>query len=222
MDWPACRISGYIDLLSSANFQPVLFGLGAALLLTVISVVSIPQFRVLERLETAKNDIQFYVEQGNGSTSVGARFDMWKGALLAIQEKPVLGWGKEGANKKRLQQAQEGIISEYAGHFNQPHNQYLEATVVRGVIGLIGLLGIFIIPGLLFLSKHRSINTPEIKLISLLGIVHILEVMSYCLPQGFFVHQSGTIFYFVTLSILFSLYMLHTRSPQARNASCKL
>ncbi|MBE2893894.1 O-antigen ligase family protein [Spirabiliibacterium falconis] len=181
-----------------------------SLLIAIISMSLMPQFKLVERLDSAKNEIQIYFEQGNGSTSVGARFDMWKGALFAIKEKPITGWGKDGANKKRQEQAQAGLISDYAGHFNQPHNQYLEATMVRGIIGLIGLLGIFIVPLIIFLKKTKNaIHTNDIKLIRLLGVIHILEVMSYCLPQGFLVHQSGTLFYFITLSILVSLLIIH-------------
>ncbi|MDH3001186.1 hypothetical protein A1D23_12065 [Chelonobacter oris] len=163
------------------------------------------QTRILERLNSAHIEIVNYFEQNNGSTSVGARFDMWKSALIAIEQKPIFGWGIDNITELRKQQADQGIISEYAGKFNHAHNQFLDDTSKRGIIGLTALLTIFFIP-LAFFTRTlcQAKENLELHYIGLLGIVHVLAVMFYGLSQTFFAHNSGNTFYFFLIIVFYA------------------
>ena len=160
-----------------------------------------PQNRISERFTSAQVEIERYWQHQDGSTSVGARFDMWKSALLMAQQKPILGWGIQGAAEERKKMAEQGIISTYAGQFGHAHNQYLDDLSKRGVLGLFTLLAIFFIPLRAF-WQHTQNPNQEVKLCAALGVVHVISTMCYCLSQGFFAHNSGNIFYFF-LTVVF-------------------
>lgn len=55
-----------------------LFGIMVSVYFTAL----ISNSKMTTRIQEANNDIQVYVIQGNGFTSVGAPFDMWKRALI--------------------------------------------------------------------------------------------------------------------------------------------
>src|SRR5690625_541656 len=72
---------------------------GLALLGVFIIVAlayAIPQTGVQERVGWAVSDVQRYISGESRTSSVGARFEMWKGATHLIMEKPLTGWGDNG------------------------------------------------------------------------------------------------------------------------------
>lgn len=205
--WPALPII-LIALLwmyrrnLSKTFFITLIGLFA---IAIIGIAQMPNNRMSERFAAAQYDIQQYLEQGNGSTSVGARFDMWQSVFIMVQEKPILGWGTQGALQKRHQLAEQGIISQYAGQFTHAHNQYLDDLSKRGIVGLAAFLAIFVIPLRRFMQGLKS-DSAETKLIAALGTIHVLAVMIYSLSQGFFTHNSGNLFYFFLTIVWYALF----------------
>ncbi|OOF69705.1 O-antigen ligase family protein [Rodentibacter caecimuris] len=200
-------------------------GIFSLLIISIIGLSKMPNSLVVERIEQAQQNIHLYFNESNGNTSLGARFDMWKSALIMAKEKPILGWGTQGAEAQRKEHAKSKIISNMAGNFNHAHNQYLDDLSKRGLLGLIALLVILFIPlysfkqhlkKFKFTEQHNEsvINT---QLFATLGIVHILLVIFYCLSQGFFTHNSGNIFYFF-LIILFYAVMKQTEKQFEKRA----
>ena len=189
----------YRQYLSKGFF----LGLFSILVIAGFGVSQLPNNRIAERIAAAEHDISAYLQKNDGSTSVGARFDMWKSALLMAQEKPLLGWGVQGVSEKRKQQFEQGLISEYASIFNHAHNQYFDDLSKRGIVGLLALIGVFLVPFCVFWRDLKSANA-ELKLAGLLGVVHILSVMFYGLSQGFFSHNSGNIFYFFLVIVFYA------------------
>ena len=184
--------------------------------LVVITAIAIPNTRIAERFHAAKDEIKAYVKHDNGSTSVGARFDMWKSALLMAQEKPLFGWGSEQIIEERKKQHQKGLISQYAIQFNHAHNQFLDDLSKRGLFGLIALLGIYFIP-LIFFIKNIANDVLKIRTVAVLGAVHCLSVMGYSLSQGFLTHNSGNIFYFFLVVVFYTL-LNHLKTNPAQTA----
>ena len=179
-------------------------GFFIVLALIVTTVAMLPNTKIKERIAAAEYDIIAYFQQNNGSTSVGARFDMWKSVMLMTQEKPIFGWGVQGVSEKRKLQYEQGLISQYAAAFNHAHNQYFDDLSKRGALGLLALLGVFLVPLRFFIWHLKSVDL-ELKLVSLLGAVHIVSVMFYCFSQGFFSHNSGNIFYFFPVIVFYAL-----------------
>ena len=178
-------------------------GLFSILIIAGFGINQLPNNRIAERVAAAEYDISAYLQRNDGSTSVGARFDMWKSALLMAQEKPWLGWGVQGVSEKRKQQFEQGLISQFASGFNHAHNQYFDDLSKRGIVGLLALIGVFFVPFYLFWRNLKSPHA-EMKLAGLLGVVHILSVMFYGMSQGFFSHNSGNIFYFFLVIVFYA------------------
>lgn len=161
---------------------------------------------IKQRVAEAQYDIQAYIDNNDGNTSLGARFDMWKSALLGMQEKPIFGWGLQGVKEMRKQHFAEKKISQTASDFDHAHNQFLHDGSARGLLGLAALLAIFLVP-LNILRKNLSLVPIDslANLWGVMGISHILLTMSYCLSQGFLSHTSGAMFYFVTVILFIGL-----------------
>ena len=168
------------------------------------TLLSSSKFGIEQRYNEAKSDIINYFEESNKDTSLGARFDMWENALVAIKEAPIFGHGSEGYNQFRDRQVKSGQMAKTTLGFKSLHNQYLESWVKRGVIGFIGLIFVILIP-LFFFIKNLNNENLEIKCITILGITHIISHLFFFTSQSFLAHNSGNIFYFFTFLIFYCL-----------------
>lgn len=168
------------------------------------TLLSSSKFGIEQRYNEAKSDIINYFEESNKDTSLGARFDMWENALIAIKEAPIFGHGSEGYNQFRDRQVRSGQMAKTTLGFKSLHNQYLESWVKRGVIGFIGLIFVILIP-LFFFIKNLNTENLEIKCITILGIIHIISHLFFFTSQSFLAHNSGNIFYFFTFLIFYCL-----------------
>ncbi|OOF51345.1 O-antigen ligase family protein [Rodentibacter trehalosifermentans] len=178
------------------------FGWIGLFVIAIVSITQMPNNRVMERIYSIQYDIHHY--ESNANTSLGLRFEMWKSALLMIKEKPILGWGEQGATEKRKQDVKSKIVAGNIGQFTHAHNQYLDDFSKRGLVGFLAFLGILLIP--LYQFKRRLNSTSsEVKLIATLGTVHIFSIMIYCLSQGFFTHNSGNIFYLFLTVVFYAM-----------------
>ena len=192
----------------SKRFLLTFFGI---IVVASIGISQMPNNRIMERINVAQKDIQLYLDKNNGNTSLGARFEMWKSALEMAKEKPLFGWGIQGATEKRKLDTKEKIVTGDIGQFTHAHNQYLDDLSKRGVVGLLALLAVLFIPLRAFMKKLNTTND-EVKLIATLGVAHILSVMIYGLSQGFLVHNSGTIFYFFLTIVFYAAIRTHQKA----------
>ena len=192
----------------SKRFFLTFFGIIA---IASVGISQMPNNRIMERINVAQKDIQLYLDKNNGNTSLGARFEMWKSAIAMAKEKPLFGWGIQGATEKRKQETKEKIATGNIGQFTHAHNQYLDDLSKRGIVGLLALLAVLFIPLYTFMKNLKTANN-EIKLIATLGVAHILSVMIYGLSQGFLVHNSGTIFYFFLTIVFYAAIRTHQKA----------
>ena len=192
----------------SKRFFLTFFGIIAV---ASVGISQMPNNRIIERIDVARKDIQLYLDNNDGNTSLGARFEMWKSAIAMAKEKPLFGWGIQGATEKRKQETKEKVATGNIGQFTHAHNQYLDDLSKRGIVGLLALLAVLFIPLRAFMKKLNTTND-EVKLIATLGVVHILSVMIYGLSQGFLVHNSGTIFYFFLTIVFYAAIRTHQKA----------
>lgn len=170
----------------------------------VVGVYAVPQFGVQERVHAALNDVRLY-RQGDADTSLGARFEMWRGASQLVMAKPMLGWGETNYEAGMQQLVDEGRANEIVMAFGHPHNEMLNAMAKRGVIGLAALLALYLVPLRLFAAGLRSPNMTRRSLAaagSLLPVAYI----DFGLSQTFFAHNSGVMIYAIWLVIWWSCY----------------
>lgn len=174
--------------------------LALAMLLALGSLAyALPHTGVQERVVQAFTDIELY-QQGEKWTSLGARFDMWKGALQLITEKPLTGWGWHGYQERMQELADQGKVIQFAAD-NHAHNEYLDNLARRGIPGLLSLLVLYLVPLKLF-ARRLSSPDMELRALATAGAVLPVAFMDFGLSQVFFGHNSGVMVYAFWLAVL--------------------
>lgn len=171
---------------------------------TISLFITRPEFELEQRYLSARSDITNYIEKGIKDSSQGGRLDMWENALIAISEKPIFGHGSSGYTQFQKKQVESQQMAPTTLNYNSLHNQYLEAFVKRGIIGFSALIAVLFIPLIIFARRLKSKND-AVKCIAILGVIHIISHMIFFLTQSFLAHNSGSIFYFFTLIVLYHL-----------------
>lgn len=188
--------------------KKLIFLLIAVIGIGITTLITNPKFGIEKRYNAAKSDITLYLEKNNKNTSLGARFDMWENALIAIKQAPLFGHGSKGYEAFKDQQIKSNQMAKTTLQFNSLHNQYLESWVKRGLIGFIGLMLITLTPLVYFIRNLKNQNL-EIKCTAISGITHISSHLFYFTSQSFLAHNSGSIFYFFVCVIFFSFIRNH-------------
>lgn len=187
-------------------------GIIAALLALVTLVYVVPQTGVQARVMQGFTDIELYRSGENKSTSLGARFDMWQGAITLIIEKPLTGWGWNGYYQGIQALVDEGKVIPFAAE-NHAHNEYLDNFARRGVLGILSLMALYLVPLRLF---ARRLAEPDLALRSLATAGAILPVafMDFGLSQVFFGHTSGVMVYAFWLAVLWGTLRAYESAPR--------
>lgn len=191
---------------------------GITLLASIILLVGVSSTeQVQTRINHTLENIQSYT-QNDKFTSVGLRIEIWKSALLTFQKHPVLGAGEKERQVLHKQWGEMGLIDEkVAMEFrSHSHNQYLDDLSVRGAIGFITLMGIFLVP--LYILWHGKVVNKEAELTRQLGTINIVAFMIYNLSQCMFSHNSGTIFYALSTAIIVAAHLQFNRGGTMKNS----
>ena len=185
---------------------------GLALLLLIIFI---PQTHVIDRVAAAVSDVKNYL-QGNSSTSVGLRFEMWKSGYLAFIEKPVLGWGEEDFYAFQKGAVDKNSLNPLILNFNHLHNQYIEELAKRGLIGFLAFLVLLAIPLRLFLKRMRS-KDDRVRALAAAGVMAVICMADFCLTQAMLRINSGVMFFIFNLVFIWSLMRSRERFLMQEN-----
>jgi len=169
-----------------------------------VTVYAVPQFGVQKRVDQAVSDVQQYVEQDKTRSSLGARFAMWQAAVRLIPEKPLFGWGNSGYERARDRLIANKQAPAVIGNYGYVHNEYLDAWLKRGIVGLLALLALYLLPLKLFGSRLSS-DDLTLKAIAVAGMLLPVTYMDFGLSQVFLGHNSGVMVYPFWLVLLWAL-----------------
>ncbi|MEY8240819.1 MAG: O-antigen ligase family protein, partial [Cycloclasticus sp.] len=136
----------------------------------VVLTVSVSQMQVVQgRVQVTIDNFELY-QQGDAQTSIGARLDMFKAAVILIKEKPVWGHGLHSYSPKatEIRQNTPGM-SDQVGVWANPHNEILQVWVEKGFIGLVTLLLLFVVPAYLFI-KALKISNEAVRFYAMSGL----------------------------------------------------
>lgn len=130
------------------------------LVLLPVMLYQVP--RIEMRVDQAVADIRTsLVEIAAGKPAeapIGARFEMWRAALLIADENPWLGAGLGGPGYQ--EQAAKLVAADRAPSlvaiFSHAHNQYLNTLVTRGTVGLFAELCLMLTCLWLFIAYWRQ------------------------------------------------------------------
>jgi O-antigen ligase len=169
------------------------------LIFASIATVVMQQRAFTQRWINANNEVQSYVASGVQTTSVGARLAMWTYSLEQIQTHPWIGIGEEGWIASRDAAIRSKRLSPAIAEFNHVHNEFLDVTLKRGVVGLGLLLAMYILPSIYFLRFTKGYGV-EVTSLAMAGLIIPISYIAFGLTQVFLGHNSGRM-------VLVSLWM---------------
>jgi len=173
---------------------------------------------VHQRYAQAVSDIAQYRQSNNADTSVGARFEMWRGAALNLSRRPVLGWNMADYEKVLRDLVREGRLHEIVLTYKTNlHNGYVHAWVFYGLPGLLALLILYGVPLWLFGRRVRDPD-PSVRAIAVCGATLVVSYMCFNLTQAMFLHNNGIMFFLLALVILWGA-LRHARAGARQHAA---
>ncbi|WP_257125254.1 O-antigen ligase family protein [Chromohalobacter japonicus] len=181
------------------------------------TVYAIPQMGVQHRVNSAFSDIAEYAAGGGQMSSLGARFEMWQGASLLIAERPLLGWGETGYQDGMKRLADDGIVApRVAERYGHPHNEFINAQVKQGVLGLVILLALYLVPLKLFSRELRAPDMP-LRALATAGTLLPVAYIDFGLTQSLMEHNSGAMVYAFWLAVLWGCYSAECKGTELRD-----
>ena len=178
--------------------------IGLSLILCFSGALLMMNNQFTGRISDAKYQLDVYLSGYNKVSSVGERLDMWKIGSKAFLEHPISGWSLKELDYYKKNLADKDVVTKASISFSHLHNQFIDELAKKGILGGIAILSIFIVPLHLFYRKVVGQRNKRIKFISILGIIHVLSTIIYCMSQAFLAHNSGNIFYFFVLFLFYS------------------
>lgn len=182
--------------------------LTAALVLVVVvgalGAYAVPQVGVQNRVHQAVEQVQSYAAGDRSHTSVGARFEMWRGAGHLIAEKPLVGWGDNGYREAMRQLGDEGVINQKASEFGHAHNEFIDSFAKRGLIGLAVLLAVYLIPMRLFAQQLGAQDLSQ-RAVATGGTLLAVMYIDFGFTQSFLAHNSGVMMYAFLLAVFWGV-----------------
>ncbi len=180
------------------------FSAVAVILVGGVLMYSVPQTGVQERVHQAFDDVERYISGENRTSSVGARFEMWRGATRLFLERPLIGWGESGYSDGMARLAEEGVIDPVATHWGHAHNEFIDASAKRGLIGLVALLALYLVPMRLF-AKNLAHPDLEDRSLAVAGVLLSVAYIDFGLSQVFMAHNNGAMMFAFLLVILWAM-----------------
>jgi O-antigen ligase len=203
----------YAQLLKSRKVRLLLAGgfalVGAAFLVPATGM----QARALQGV----TDVQTWVDGGNVFTNVGTRLELWKGAAILIEERPLFGLDRNTVRSEIRRMVGEGTLDPAILSLEHLHNDALQALATGGVFGLLAWIGILATPFVFFArqlgrgaqaSAHkRGAGLPQFAP-ALAGMLVVLCYFSFGLTEVIFWSLKGSMFYALMVFLLMGLCLV--------------
>lgn len=186
-------------------------------LLVLLALYVIPQTKVKIKIDEAISDVSNY-QHGNWQTSQGQRLIMWKTAIDLFKQKPIFGWGERSYLEAIKQKVASKELPEKFLEFNHAHNEFIDAMVKRGTIGLLALL-ILYIGFFIYFFKHTKHQSANVRSTAFAGVLLISSYTTFGLSQGFLSHNSGVMVLAFSLIFIATLMQAALHSTQQNSTS---
>ncbi|WP_155834340.1 O-antigen ligase family protein [Halotalea alkalilenta] len=140
-----------------------------------------------DRFMMIKSDLMDYRE-GRVFTSLGLRFEMWRGAWIIFSQHIWFGAGESQLTFMRDQLVESGVLNrgvirEGSLVFLHLHNDIFDVAARRGLIGVLFALIMYFVPFYLFFAKYFRSTHEELRWLALSGglipIMYFLFGLSY-------------------------------------------
>jgi O-antigen ligase len=213
--WLALPVGVFVLLL----INPLNWKKQSRIILSLISICVLGAAYFLPfvqmRIDTAISGFMDYFSNDDFvPTSVGWRLELWRGAAIAIFENPVLGIGEGKENFRQTMQhlADAGSVTPtLATSMPHVHNEFISATLHRGILGLFTLLLIFFLPLVTFIKSIKTASGDK-KILMLMGVMLTTSCATTALSDAFFHTHALSIFYVTFIYVIYT--QIHSRNSQ--------
>jgi O-antigen ligase len=179
--------------------------LGALVL--AASTYFIPATGVRDRVEVGVSDLrQLFAGAGEG-TSIGIRFELWKGAVMLIGEHPLFGLSPGRYKAEFMRMVGAGRLDGEVLSMPHLHNDALQAQVTGGVLGFAAWLAMLAAPFMFFrrvLASSAGMDAPQYAP-ALAGMLVVLAYFGFGLTEVIFWSVKGSLFYALMVFMLVGL-----------------
>lgn len=190
----------YAQLLKSRKVRLLLAGSFTL----VAAAFFVPATGMQERALQGVDDVQTWVDGGNVFTNVGTRLELWKGATILIERRPLFGLDRNTVRAEIRQLVEQGTLDPAILSLEHLHNDALQALATGGVFGLLAWIGILGAPFMFFArqmgragSDRRARFAP-----ALAGMLVVLCYFSFGLTEVIFWSLKGSMFYALMVFLL--------------------
>lgn len=153
------------------------------LLAGLVAMTAITDYGVTKRLDRAVNDIVQY-RDGDSSSSVGLRLDMWYAGGRLFLDKPWLGWGEGRLQAARDDMVERGLIHPSVSQYDQLHSDLVDTAARRGVLGMVTLLALYGVPAWLFARHLHESRDAQTRTLALSGLMICFAFIYFGLTQS--------------------------------------
>ena len=200
----------YYNFLSRAQWT----GIIVSALIGLATIIAIPETGVAHRIYRIYFDLIQYTH-GNSNTSLGARLDLWRMSNYMFGHRPIFGYGSYDFVEMLSQLVEKfgyghAIVAE---SLQSAHNEILDAAAKRGSIGVLALLGVYLVPLVLF-SRFRKSRDMTTRSLALGGAMIPVCFMDFGMSQVLFTHNDAVMVYPYAIAVFWAC--LRNRQAQLR------
>lgn len=201
---PILLILASISLLRRAHLRPLLTGIAILVAATAFMLDTLPIGQITEgRYTAALAEWHAYNQQHEASSSVGARLEAWKAAMISIPDRPILGWGHAQYDTHLQALIAAERIAPYISTLSNTHNQFLEVWLHQGILGLVALLALLITSFWFFCRRLRS-PALTVRVLACCGAALPAAFSAYGMTQVILGRNNGVMFFLVSLAVLWA------------------
>ena len=135
------------------------------------------------------------------STSIGARFEMWRSAAGGFRSEPIFGIGWGNLRDRFNADVDAGVRVPRIAQYNHAHNQFISSTASGGVVGLAALLALFGVPAWMFFRALLD-RDPQIVALGAAGLIVVVGFALFGLTEAILETASPAVFFASTVALL--------------------
>lgn len=190
-----------------------------ATVLVCLAVSLLPP--VQQRVELAVQEYQRQT-QNFDNTSIGLRMSFWRLAVEQGKAHPWVGAGQAEYERRQREAVARREMPSDAVQLNHAHNESLDMFAKRGLLGVIGLLGFYLVPALLFWRCLRSLrddgsaDASVRRAAALCGLTTVIGYLGFGMTQVMFAHNNGNLMYLLSISIWLAVCWYGARPSVSR------
>ncbi|HEY5798999.1 MAG TPA: O-antigen ligase family protein [Burkholderiaceae bacterium] len=211
--WLALLVAAPVLARYRGTLSRRLLAYASLLAIVLLAVaVAVPATGVASRLCLIVQEVRAYFEQGDFSTSIGIRLELWKASWLIFLDHPLFGAGRNQFEAALQALASQGRIAySPALGYASSHNDALYFLATGGLVDFVCLLLLYLAPLAYFFSVLERRPPADAQAVSgrlcpkpaaVAGVLLVLSFMAFGLTDVMFWLMAPTEFYAVMVCLL--------------------